>query len=172
MTELLVTLSVLALVLATAGPSLVPVMGSMRLSSAATEFMADMQLARATAIQRNVRVVMCKGQQACASSGGWEQGWLLFEDLDGDGQVGEGEEILHRREPLATGLRLTGNQTVSAYLGWSPLGLSKLHNGGFQAGTLTLCRPSDRTVDGLQLVINAMGRVRLQAVQLDSCAAA
>lgn len=168
----MVCLAVLALVLSAGSAQLVPAIASVRLSSAANEFMADMQLGRAAAIQRNVRVVMCKGSRTCASSGGWEQGWLLFEDLDGDGQVGESEEVLHRREALASGLRLTGNQTVAAYLGWSPLGLSKLHNGGFQAGTLTLCRPSDRAVDGLQLVINAMGRVRVQQVQLDSCAPA
>ena len=46
-------------------------------------------------------------------------------------------------------------------------GATKLVGGGFQAGTLTLCRQSGRAGEGRQIILNAVGRPRVQKVALE-----
>lgn len=71
------------------------------LASTANQLAASLAQARAQAIHRNSRVVLCRSVDGSSCSQGlaWP-GWLVFVDDDGDGRVGATEPVLasHRLE--------------------------------------------------------------------------
>lgn len=102
--ELLVTL-VVAIVLVSIG---VPMFKSITANSRATAqvntLVTALNLARGEAVTRGVTVTICKRKAdddpaviACEDDGDqsdWSSGWLVFEDLDGDAVLDDGEEVI------------------------------------------------------------------------------
>lgn len=144
---------------------------SSSLSAFAHAFLSHLQLARSEAIKRRSPVVLCKSADAvsCASAGGWDQGWIVFHDANGNGLREADEQVIQKIEAMPLGLRLQGNLNVARYVAFMPNGATRTTSGAFQAGTLTLCRASSGPAEGRQVVINAVGRPRLQKVPLASC---
>lgn len=169
--ELVIALAVLGLMLRAALPSLAGVAEALTLRSLADDLVADLQLARSAALQRNGRAVLCKAPGPdCLVGVAWEQGWMVFHDANGNGQADPGEEVLARRQALPAGWRVSGNGPVASYVAYGAMGTARLRNGGFQAGTLTVCRAgAPAPVAARQVVVNAVGRPRVQAVQLPAC---
>lgn len=169
--EILAVLAVLIVVAAIAMPAFSSVSQSARLTSVVNEMVAFLNLARSEAVKSNQRVVLCKSANAtiCASTGGWEQGWIAFHDLDNDAVHDDNETIVAVRQPLPSQLRLTGNSQVSRYVSYTPSGAAKLVSGAFQAGTLTTCNQSASQTDARQIVISSTGRARVSRIRLASC---
>lgn len=152
-------------------PALQDMTQAARLSAASQALLSDLQLARSEAVRRNRKVSACKSPdgESCGTAGGWEQGWILFQDENGNGRRDAEDEILQRHEALAGGMRARGNQTVADYVSYTPLGVSTSRTGAFQAGTLTVCRASAEPTDSRQVIVNAMGRPRVQRGVVASC---
>lgn len=169
--EALAVLAIAAVLVSVAVPSLGALADSTRLSTVSNELLGDLLLTRSESIKRRLRVVMCKSAdgQSCTAGGGWQQGWIVFADADGDGLRGVGESLLRTQPALVGTLRLTGTLPVAKYVSYTPNGATKTVGGGFQAGTLTLCSRSAGPSPGRQIVINANGRPRTQKVLLPSC---
>jgi type IV fimbrial biogenesis protein FimT len=170
--ELLVAVTAALVLLLVAAPSLNAAVTSMKLTSASNNFLSHIYLARSEAIKRNGRVVLCKSADgaSCASSGGWEQGWIVFHDTNNNGVIDAGELVIARQQALPAAFKLTGNQNVAKYVSFEPTGSTRLVGGGFQAGTLTLCRQSATSNEARQIILNAVGRPRVQKLQITSCA--
>lgn len=170
--ELLVVVAVAVVLACLAAPPLTETMSVVKVSSASNNFVASLYRARSEAIKRNGRVVLCKSAEGvnCANSGGWEQGWIVFHDIDNDGLRDSSELLIMRELPLSSSLRLTGNQNVARYISFAPNGATRLLGGGFQAGTLTICNYSLVAGEGRHIVINAAGRPRVEKVTVSSCA--
>jgi type IV fimbrial biogenesis protein FimT len=94
----------------------------------------------------------------------------VFHDADGDGEHNGDEVIIERGNPLPASLRLTGNLTVAKYVSFVATGSARLAGGGFQAGTVTVCNLSATGGEARQIVLNAVGRPRVQRVAVASCA--
>ena len=169
--ESLAVLVVAGVLASVALPSFGFLVRSTQLATAGNDLLAGLLLTRSEAIKRRARVVMCKSAdgQACTFSGGWQQGWIVFADANGNGQRSASEPLLHVQPALAAPLRLTGTASVAKYVSYVPTGATRLLGGGFQAGTLTLCSASPEAGTGRQVVINATGRPRTQQVKLASC---
>ena len=169
--EALVVVGIACALAATGGVALKDVGQGMKLSGHTYRFLSELNLARSEAIKRNARVVLCKSRdgETCASGGGWEQGWLVFHDVNNNASRETGETVLRRSEGGLERFRIAGNASVARYVSFSPFGGARLTSGAFQAGTITLCRESLEAVEGRQLVINAVGRPRIQKVKLESC---
>lgn len=169
--EQLTVLALAATLLGSGVASMQALSASMVASAASNELLAHLLLARSEAIKRRQRVTLCKSADGagCADTGAWEQGWILFVDADGDGQRAADEPVLQRRRPLAGSLRVRGNASVERYVAYTPTGVTRLAGGGFQAGTLTVCRQSAEPGVARQIVISASGRPRVQKVQLQAC---
>lgn len=170
-TELVVGLALVAVVMSLSVPALAELVHASELSAATGELLADLQLARAEALRRNRRVALCKSPDAarCSTQGGWEQGWIVFHDENRDGERDEDEEVLARHAALPASLRIVGNQPVASYITYSAVGASKLTGGGFQAGTLTLCRRSGAPTTARQVILNSVGRPRVQKATVPRC---
>jgi len=160
-----------AVLVSVAVPSFDALMASSRLSTAANDLLGDLLLTRSEAMKRRLRVTLCKSGdgQWCSGAGGWQQGWIVFVDANGDGQRAAGEALLRAQPPLAGPLRLTGTAPVAKYVSYAPNGGTKLAGGGFQAGTLTVCSASRGPAAGRQIVLSSSGRPRTQKVELRSC---
>lgn len=170
--EAMVTLSLAALSAAAGVPMLKDVANAMRLNSASEGYFHSLMLARSEAIKRGGRVVLCKSTDAaaCSTQGRWEQGWLVFHDVNNNAKLDAGEAVLARQEALPKGVRLIGNQPVASYVSYTSLGNTVTPGGGFQAGTFTLCNQSAGQNDGREIVIASSGRPRTRKVALASCA--
>ncbi|MDH4873340.1 GspH/FimT family pseudopilin [Pseudomonas sp. BN515] len=77
--ELMVTLAVLAILLGIAIPTFTDVTLGSKLRSQASDLVGGVALARSEAIKRNQAVTLCASANGttCASSGGWQQGWIV-----------------------------------------------------------------------------------------------
>ena len=168
--ELLTGVTVMAVLASVTVPFVTTMIDSIKLTSLANGFMAHLHLARNEAIKRNTRVVLCKSAtgDSCAATGGWEQGWIVFQDSNDNGVVDAGEAIIERMQALPASFRLVGNQNVAKYVSFDPSGATKLVSGAFQAGTLTLCRLPGAT-EGRQIILNSVGRPRMQKAAAGSC---
>lgn len=99
--ELMITIAILAVLLALGWPSFQGSLRSNRIATASNEFLSALSLARSEAI-RNTR-----GSGICASTDGtscgtdWTAGWLVWGDTNGDGALDTGEPILRVKQDNA-----------------------------------------------------------------------
>ncbi len=170
MMEVLVVVAVTGILLTIAVPAMTATRDSIKLEVVSDAFLSGMYLARAEAISRTSTVVLCKSSngESCNLTGGWEQGWIVFRDDNSNGQRDDSEVIVAHEGALA-GFKLTGNATLTKYVSFTPTGAAKLVSGGFQAGTLTLCKYSSSAGQARQIVLNVAGRVRVHKTELQRC---
>jgi type IV fimbrial biogenesis protein FimT len=169
--EMVAVLAIASILTAGALPAFEAIGMRMNLSSFSNGFLSQLHLARSEAIKRSTRVVVCNSANgtSCASSGGWEQGTIVFEDSNNNGLREAGEFLIERGGGLPAGYRFAGNQHVGRYISFTPMGATRMISGGFQAGTLTLCSRSNEPVPARQVVISAVGRPRVQKTTVTQC---
>ena len=169
--EAMISLTIMAILSSAAIPSMTGVLDAARREAITNEALSALRFVRSEAIERADQVVLCKSRSndSCSTSGGWEQGWLAFHDRNGNAEMDQGEELVLRSEGLPSGWRLTGNGPVTSYVAYQSLGYTRLLSGGFQAGTLTLCRVSSGPTSAVRIVINSMGRPRTEKVTVAMC---
>jgi len=87
MIELLIVIAIAAIVAVIAVPSLRGTLNDFRQKSAQSLLISDLNQARAEAIKRNARILVCVRNTAgtgCANSTNWQAGWLACVDADSD----------------------------------------------------------------------------------------
>ena len=147
MIELLVTVSIVAILATMATPSLREMMENSRLTALNNQLVSTINYVRAESIKRSFPVTMCVRDSTganCAGSGSFESGWIVFVDCDGDSSIdangcnyGPGspnaaEEILLDTTPNFNGITISSNSNNPRTLTYKPNG--KVSN----AGTLTI----------------------------------
>jgi len=101
--ELMIVLAVLAVLAGIAAPNFAGMIKDSRLSAANADFMVALQLAKSESAARVSPVSICRANSnftACAASGNWAQGWIIFADSNGNGVVNGGEAVLQAHEAL------------------------------------------------------------------------
>jgi type IV fimbrial biogenesis protein FimT len=93
----------------------------------------------------------------------------MFEDVNSNGLWDIGEELLQQRSRMNFNVSAKGNSTVDRYVSFGPNGRSLSLNGAFQAGSITLCTRGMRDQEAWYLVVNGLGRSRLDRVQIEAC---
>lgn len=163
--EMVVTVSIVAFMSFLAIPSVGFWIDDLRSKALANSLLVDLNLARSEAIRRGHPVVACIAVgSACHPIGRWEQGWLLFADINNNALRDTGEEVIRQTKIESHGWRLWGNGPVRSYVSYHPLGQTRLVNGAFQAGTLTICLPSRPNALSRRIIINSRGRPRIERV--------
>lgn len=171
LTELLVAISIAAVLLALAVPAFDSITTSSRLTSASNDLLASLYLARSEAIKRNGRAVVCKSAdgESCTTAGYWDQGWIVFADANNDAQRDTGETLILSVPALNDSLSMRGYANVASYVSYAPVGASQLTSGAFQAGTITICRVSASGGETREIVLSATGRPRVSRGTASSC---
>ena len=116
--ELLVILTVAAILFSAAIPNLTPFVQNNRSAAQINELQTALSLARSEAVKRNNNVSVCKSSDG-ASCGGhadhWHHGWIVFVDNDSDGVIDEPDEILRVHPGLTGSNTLTFSLTHVLY---------------------------------------------------------
>lgn len=164
--ELMVTLSVAAILLTVGVPGFQDFIKANSLSSRANTFVADLILARSEAINRSGRVTICKSNDlsSCATSGGWEQGWIIFYDpADPRGSLDPGgnDRLIRATGPASGRITIRGNSNVASHISF--LGSGLVHRSTI--GSVMFCddRIKNFSTDSKKaktVVISFVGRVR------------
>jgi type IV fimbrial biogenesis protein FimT len=81
----------------------------------------------------------------------------------------QGERIWYREQPIFESMRMSGNTHVENYVSYIAFGRAELLSGAFQAGTFTVCFKSSVPADAFSVIINNMGRPRVQKTIVPSC---
>jgi type IV fimbrial biogenesis protein FimT len=149
--ELMVAVSVAAVLLGLGVPAFRQTLISNRLTASANEFMAALNYARSEAIRRGVPVTVRKnGTQ-------WENGYFAFVDRNGDGTQDSGEETLRTWPALPEGYTLRPNtNNFYNYLRYNPQGAVDNNSVG---GTFALCYQEKR--EGAKAIVIKPLRPRL-----------
>ncbi len=156
--ELLVTLGLIVVLLTIAVAGLEFFFRRSRLDAAASNFMTTLNFARSEAIRTGVTVSVCKSRNgtSCGDSGvNWEDGWIVFANLDDDSPVvvDVNEPILRVGPPLAKGVSLRPNVNFSRFLSYRPDGRAN------NIGTFAICY-NNRLAGAKSITIIGTGRAR------------
>lgn len=105
LTELLVVITIVAILMGLGAPSYKYVTVSNRMSAEVNGLLGDMQLARAEAIKAGSSVTVCSSSNGttCSNSTDWSGGWIVFTDPTDLGVVDPDEVILRVQSALHTG---------------------------------------------------------------------
>ncbi|MCY1438175.1 Type II transport protein GspH [compost metagenome] len=153
LTELMVTVSVIAILVAVAVPSFSDFVLRNRIKEYATDLASGLRIARSEALKRNAVVKVCASNNgtSCASSGGWEQGWIVL----------AGSTVVLREQAIASGYRISGTANS---LDFKPIAV------GATVATLTVCRAEPSTGSQERVVrVNATGRASVTTTSTGSC---
>ncbi|WP_169577553.1 GspH/FimT family pseudopilin [Sinimarinibacterium sp. CAU 1509] len=113
--ELLVTITVAAIVTAFAAPALGSFLTANRIAAEANALVSAFSFARSEAVTRSSAISMCpygrdaNGVYACVNSTSWSGGWIVFTDATGTSGTFDGTDVLLRVFP-----GISGTDTLTA----------------------------------------------------------
>lgn len=160
--ELMVVVAVAAVLVTLAVPSFDASILSNRLGSFANSFVAAAQVARGEALKRNAPVRLCRSANgtSCATSGGWEQGWIVFADTNNNAVVDTGETVVQIQQAIPTGYQLTGDTYSIAFQSLGDVSPS---------ANLVLCRKTPLGSQERRITISAIGRTAVTTEKTGVC---
>jgi type IV fimbrial biogenesis protein FimT len=167
--ELLIVLTVAAIVAGAGLPWFASCLQRQRLRTATDTFLHSLKLARNEAVRRGAAVSVVNTDQS------WALGWTVFVDANRNAQWDDGERILQRQQALPNSIAVRANTPVRRYIAYLPSGQTRLVSDAFQAGTLVFCSLA-APAPSISVIISRGGRARLQrgatgAGDCDCCAA-
>ena len=154
--ELLSVVVIGSLLMALAVPSFRAFLQNNRIASQANRFVTALNTARSEAINRGMRITVCKSDdgQACDNNNNWEAGWMVFTDSSGVGVYDSSSE-----EKLIVEAGLVGSNTLRSsgftdFVSYLP--------GGFSHDDGSFRLYDDRGSTHMRSIsINATGRIQL-----------
>jgi type IV fimbrial biogenesis protein FimT len=114
--ELMIALTVAALLTALAVPSFQYVTVSNRVSSEVNAMLGDMQFARAEAIKEGQTVTICSSNNGttCSGTSTWTFGWIVFADANNNQAVDAGEPVMRVQRAMGGGDTFVANNNIKA----------------------------------------------------------
>lgn len=144
--ELLVTITIVAILATIAIPSFRDATLSSKLNTMANNFVTSAHLARSEAIKRNAAVTLCASSNGSSCTGAWKDGWVIL----------AGGSVIYTQAALPNGFLLLGN-VIS--IDFQSTGV------GTTPANLTLCRATP-TVGSQKrtITLSATGRPGVEKV--------
>jgi type IV fimbrial biogenesis protein FimT len=182
--ELMTAMAVIAVLVTVGLPLMNVFFESNRMISNTNDLVAGLNIARSEAIKQQIRVTLCQSADtaSCTGTGQWENGWIVFQDPNGNATVDGGERILRLSEGAAGNQVTIRSNDVSSLINTSVTftsrGLPKALNGASQSGTFRICdkRGLKTNADGTSTVargvnLSPSGKVRStnQLADIVSC---
>ena len=101
--ELIVTMAVITVLLTMGVPAFENYSLNLRMKTAMDQLQTDLNLARGHAISHNSKTVICPANDGddCSGQPVWQDGWIIFTDINGDRQKQDSEPLLKSSGALA-----------------------------------------------------------------------
>ena len=168
--ELLIVVSLVALLASLAVPSFRSLLVNRTVQAAADALISDMRYARSEAVKRSARVSICQsasGTSCATGSNVWVSGWIVFVDANVNGTVDVGDEILRVQQPLTSmaSIASTIPSNDRRFFTYEPTGWAK------SASQTFFFTPGGRVpLNSVRLVcVSNQGRPGLKAVGATTC---
>lgn len=154
--ELLMTVAILAVLAAIAAPAFGTLIGHTHDQTARNLLATSLNGARMSAVERRIHVVVCPSadRQHCDATTLWQHGWLVFADMNRDGDRDADDPVLDVLQALPAGTAVLGTAGRTQVV-YRPDGSAAGSN-----ITLTICDRSGGASDASTLVVNQAGRLR------------
>jgi type IV fimbrial biogenesis protein FimT len=158
MIEVLIVLTIAAILLGVGVPNLQQYLASNRVVSTSQELYTALQFARSEAMRRGQQVTM--RHTGTAGSRDWTSGWTMFVDANGNGAIDAGDETLRVGATQAAPLTVFASANFASFVAFD--GNGRLTTAG--GGTFVVCHGPDLVVAGQArsraVLVNGAGRVR------------
>ncbi len=159
--ELLVTLSIVAILLAIAVPGFQDFFRRNRVDATASDLVTALNYARSEAIRRGARVTVCGSANPSAASPNcedskWAQGWMVFQDGGTKGVIDgtDAANILRVQGAAPGGVSIGAGGNVKKSVSYAASGMGE----GLSNDTFTICHGAY----GKKVILNSTGRVRVE----------
>ena len=165
--ELIVTVAVFSILAAMVAPSFTSFTDSSRRASQVNVLSGALSYARSEAIKRNSTVSMCartSNAETCSGANSWQNGWLVFDDVDGNGSLGIGDTLLRVFNPIASGSTIVETSAT-------PLTVITYKGSGFltvASAEFKYCGVNNKSSNSRAIIISRTGRARLSVDTGDS----
>lgn len=167
--ELMVTVAIAAVLATLAVPSFRTALVKRSVESASDALVRDFRFARAEAIKRTARVMICASASgsSCTGSGGlWRDGWIVFVPSAAGSVFTAGDEVLRVQDalPSIASIAGTGGSDLTQFV-FQPTGWAR-------AATQTFwITPSGSVPAGTARIVcvSIMGRASLKPLATTSC---
>jgi type IV fimbrial biogenesis protein FimT len=167
--ELMVALSILAVLLTVGIPSYANLLHKNRISQTSGLLHVSLHMARGEAIKRRRPVQVCPSADgaSCRNDGDWSEGWVVFADTNGNNTPDAGE-VVRLVDMLSEGITVRASETVEDYLRFEPTGM--VMGSGGASGNFKICH-LEHDVHSNMLHVMPAGQVRLQQTGAGACGA-
>ncbi|HLA73161.1 MAG TPA: Tfp pilus assembly protein FimT/FimU [Steroidobacteraceae bacterium] len=151
--ELMVAITVLAVLLGLAVPSFREIINSNRVTAQTNDFVSTLNYARSEALKRSNPVTVCASTNGgtCAGVTNWSTGWIVFADINANGALDGAEVVLQQSPAVPVGLTL--NSTTRAFVRYSSSGMSS------GAETFALLKTGCTGNRAREIAISTTGRI-------------
>nr|WP_066261369.1 GspH/FimT family pseudopilin [Hydrogenophaga flava] len=160
--ELVVATALLAILIQLGIPPLSQLLSDWQRDHATRAITDHLALARSEAIRWSRRVVMCSSADGvnCSPSSNreWKSGWLVFQDIDGNGQFSSSDKLIAVSQGTSGIRSIRGNALLQRFV-FMPTGMMASGMGTLEI--VPAMGPSQR------IIVNRIGRVRLSTGQPD-----
>jgi type IV fimbrial biogenesis protein FimT len=166
--ELMITVSVMAILLGLAVPTFTDIIRNNRLSAAANDLLHSTQVARSEAVKRQTPVVICATADSTATvpacSDGAFTDWVVFVDTNGNWSVDATEPVLERHGRLHPSLTVRNDN--DGILSYAASGFANPPGAKTSSRNIVICDARGDEPVGLNstaraLLIAATGRMRV-----------
>ncbi len=155
--ELMITLVVLAALIALGLPSFQSAIRSNRVTTASNELLTAFSLARSEAIRNTRGSAICASANGTSCGNDWNAGWLVWRDVNANTTLDAGEVVVRYTQGSGA-LGLTASVNT---LGFDPRGRSRTG-----AQETFAVKPSGQSAPFRCVIVNVTGQPRIQK---DSC---
>ena len=155
LTELMIALAIAGILAMIGAPAMGGLLARTENAGIESSIAQGLRSARTTAVMHNARVLVCpspNGRQ-CGSGSDWQQGWIIAQDADHDGQPDAGKPILDVQTAMPAGTRVitsAGRRRID----FQPSG-----SAGGSNVTFTICHAREH--GGRAVIVANSGRVRV-----------
>ena len=139
MIELMVTVAVLAILVAIATPSFTAIINNNRLTSSANELVASLQLARSDAVTRNTSVRLCRSADSVScvgATGATWAGWITVVEATG---------VVLRVNTVKAPIQVSASPAISDNTDrvvFRPDGMARTNAGALLEAQMAVCMPT------------------------------